>query len=138
MITRLPLWLLMFCVAGMTGCSKDDTPPLGEVTGKVTLDGAPLEGVIVVFKPEVGRPATATTTAEGTYELEFAYQVPGCKVGKNKVYMEWPLGSTKAKALDPKYTSASELSADVKEGDNTFNFDLVSPGGKTKKVVIPD
>ena len=52
--------------------------------------------------------------------------------------MEWPLGTTKAKALDAKYTSASELKADVKEGDNTFNFDLTSPGGKAKKLVIPD
>lgn len=138
MMKRLPVWLLVVTAALLSGCGGDDTPPLGEVTGKVTLDGAPLDGVIVVFKPEVGRVATGTTNADGTYELEYAYQVPGCKVGPCKVNMEWPLGTTKAKALDAKYTSASELNADVKEGDNTFNFDLKSPGGKAKKLVIPD
>ncbi len=137
MIHRLPLWILAMAVA-VSGCSRDDTPPLGEVTGKVTLDGTPLEGVIVVFKPDSGRVATGTTDAEGAYVLEYAYQVPGCKVGHCKVNMEWPLGTTKAKALDSKYTSASELTAEVKEGDNTINFDLKSPGGKAKKLVIPD
>lgn len=138
MIPRLPLWILALLVVAVSGCSRDDTPPLGEVTGKVTLDGAPLEGVIVVFKPENGRVATGTTDAEGAYELEYAYQVPGCKVGPCKVNMEWPLGTTKAKALDVKYTSASELTAEIKEGDNVVNFDLKSPGGKAKKLVIPD
>lgn len=125
-------------LALMAGCG-DDTPPLGEVTGTVTLDGEPLEGVIVVFKPEVGRPATGTTDAQGKYTLEYIYEVPGCKVGPNKVFLEWPLGATNAKALPTRYTSASELSAEVKDGSNTIDLKLESDANtKGKSLVIPD
>lgn len=127
---------------GMTliGCgSGDDTPPLGDVTGTITLDGQPLEGVIVVFKPDVGRAATGTTGADGKYTLEFSYGLSGCKVGPCSVYLEWPLGYAKAKALSPRYTTKSELKADVKEGDNTLDFALQSDSATpAKNIVIPD
>lgn len=123
----------------VSGCGGDDTPPLGEVSGTITLDGQPLEGVIVVFKPESGRAATGTTDASGQYTLEFSYQVPGCKVGNNKVHLEWPLGATNAKVLPSRYTTASELAADVKSGENTLDFKLESDAAtKGKKQVIPD
>jgi hypothetical protein len=123
----------------LPGCGSDDTPPLGEVSGTITLDGEPLEGVIVVFKPDNGRAATATTDASGEYTLEFSYQVPGCKVGANKVHLEWPLGATNAKVLPTRYTTSSELSADVKEGSNVIDFKLESDANtKGKKQVIPD
>ena len=52
---------------------------------------------------------------------------------------EWPLGSTKAKALPPRYTSQSELEADVKEGSNTFDFPLTTDdGGEAESLTIPD
>lgn len=130
--------LLLLGLCGFAGCG-DDTPPLGEVTGIVTLDGQPLEGVIVVFKPEVGRPATGTTDAQGKYTLEYSYEVPGCKAGPNKVYLEWPLGATNAKALPTQYTTNSQLAADVKEGSNTIDLKLESDAStKGKKLVIPD
>jgi hypothetical protein len=129
---------LLFVLA-LTGCGIDDTPPLGDVTGIITLDGQPLEGVIVLFKPQVGRVATGTTDADGEYELEFAYDVSGCKVGPNTVSLEWPLGSTNAKALPTRYTTASELKADVKEGSNKIDFPLVSdPGTVAETITIPD
>lgn len=126
-------------VLALTGCGSDDTPPLGEVTGKITLDGQPLAGVIVLFKPEIGRVATATTNAAGEYQLEFAYDVSGCKVGPNSVSLEWPLGSTNAKTLSSRYTTASELKADVKEGSNKIDFALESdPGTVAETITIPD
>ena len=132
--------LVLFFGIVLPGCgSGDDTPPLGDVSGTVTLDGQPLEGVIVCFKPEVGRVATGTTGADGTYTLEFAYGVSGCKVGPSSVYLEWPLGYAKAKALSPRYTTKSELKADVKEGSNTFDFALQSDSATpAKNIVIPD
>lgn len=132
----LALAVMLLCVSG---CGGDDTPPLGEVSGTITLDGEPLEGVIVVFKPESGRAATGTTDASGQYTLEFSYQVPGCKVGANKVHLEWPLGATNAKVLPSRYTTTSELTADVKSGENTLDFKLESDAAtKGKKQVIPD
>ncbi len=131
--------LSMLLTLALTGCGSDDTPPLGEVTGKITLDGQPLEGVIVLFKPEIGRVATGTTNAAGEYELEFAYNVGGCKVGPNSVSLEWPLGSTNAKTLSTRYTTASELKADVKEGSNKVDFALESDAGTVAETItIPD
>lgn len=139
MLRRAQCFVLFFGLV-LLGCgSGDDTPPLGEVTGTITLDGQPLEGVIVVFKPEVGRAATGTTDAQGKYTLEFSYGLSGCKVGPSSVYLEWPLGSTKAKALSPRYTTKSELKADVKEGSNTLDFALQSDSATpAKNLVIPD
>lgn len=139
MLRQVPYFVLLLGMA-LLGCgSGDDTPPLGYVSGTITLDGQPLEGVIVAFKPDVGRAAIGTTDAEGKYTLEFSYGVSGCKVGPCSVYLEWPLGSTKAKALSPKYTTKSELKADVKEGSNTLDFALQSDSGTpAKNLVIPD
>jgi hypothetical protein len=60
-----PLLLMLFAV----GCAGKDQPV--KVTGKVTLDGRPVEGATVTFIPEKGngRPAIAWTTAEGTFDL---------------------------------------------------------------------
>ena len=64
------------------GCGGGvDRPPIGSVTGTVTLNGEPLAGVIVLFKPETGRAATATTDGKGAYNLEYEYGVKGSKVG---------------------------------------------------------
>ena len=134
-------WMSMALLLAVscTGCGSGDAPPLGAVSGTVTLDGDPLEGVIVVFKPTEGRPAVGTSDAEGKYSLEYAYKVSGCKVGANKVSFEWPLGATNAKALSTKYTTQSELTEEVADGSNTIDFDLETEGkGKAKKLVIPD
>lgn len=133
------VWMALLLAVSCSGCSSGDTPPLGQVSGVVKLDGDPLEGVIVVFKPTEGRAAVATTDAAGEYELEFAYKVPGCQVGKTKVSFEWPLGATNAKSLSQKYTTQSELTEEVAAGSNTINFDLETEGqAKAKKLVIPD
>ncbi len=129
------LWVIAFVGLGLSGCGSSDTPPLGRVSGKVTLGGEPLVGVIVMFKPAEGRAASGTTNAEGQYTLEYTHKVPGAKVGPNTVMLEWPLGSKDAKPLDPKYTVKSELKADVKAGSNTFDFSLDGDPSKKLKTV---
>ena len=113
----------------MTGCSgSSDQPELGYVTGTITLDGQPLAGVIVVFKPEEGRAATGQTDAEGEYELEYLYKTAGCKVGPNTISLEWPLGEG-GRAIPAKYTAGrSILKEDVKAGNNTIDLVLDSSG----------
>ncbi len=85
-------------IAALVGCTPSDQPPLGRVTGKVTLDGEPLAGVIVNFQPESGRVATAETDAQGNYDLVYIYGTNGTKVGKNTVSFRWPM-ARKAKSL---------------------------------------
>ena len=134
-------WMLVLAamVLNNLGCSQSDAPPLGQVTGQVTLDGKPLEGLIVIFKPTEGRAATATTDSKGSYQLEYSHGVKGCKTGANTVMMEWPLGSKNAKSLAERYTTKSELKADVKSGNNPLDFALKSDGtADGKSIVIPD
>lgn len=123
--------LLVASSAWLTGCSNNN-PPLGKVSGKVTLDNEPLAGVIINFKPEDGRAATGTTDSQGNYTLEFSYGVMGAKVGPNTVMLEWPLsegepGLGPRKRIPNKYVGLnSELKVEVKKGRNTFDFDLTS------------
>ncbi|MFG0261640.1 MAG: hypothetical protein ACF788_04545 [Novipirellula sp. JB048] len=110
----------------VSGCGRSDLPPLGTVSGKVTLDGEPLSGVIINFKPEEGRAATATTDAQGNYTLTYTYRVAGTKTGPSTVMFEWPLGEP-GRAIPTKYTGLnSELKVDVGDGDNELNFPLTS------------
>lgn len=108
------------------GCGSGDQPELGAVSGRVTLDGKPLGGVIIVFKPEVGRSATGLTDADGKYSsLEYLYEVPGAKIGPNKVTFEYEIGAT-GPAIPAKYSGADGYGVDVKAGSNTINFELDS------------
>ncbi|PQO37705.1 carboxypeptidase regulatory-like domain-containing protein [Bremerella cremea] len=137
--------LVMFL--GLTGCGgTGDKPDLGQVTGTVTLDGQPLSGVAVVFQPDNGRPARGMTDAEGKYDLIYIRNERGTKVGHNRVEIApseegedegeeaedpdsvepaKPVKSGKPK-VPAKYNLKTELEADVKPGDNTFDFNLES------------
>ena len=139
--------LIVLCLTFLLqGCGSSDQPELGEVTGTITFDKQPLVGVAVVFQPENGRPARGMTNAEGKYELIYIRQTKGSKVGPNRVEIapseageaeeaasggeEPEAGAKKSKSGKPtipaRYNVRSELTADVKPGKNTFNFDLES------------
>ena len=135
-------------LAAAVGCSgSTDQPELGLVSGTVTLNGTPLTDVDVTFRPGDGRPAMGKTDAAGHYQLTYIRDTPGCKVGRSRVEIgnseesesEDESGSelegdeliqTPNKAGAPeipaRYNVNSELEADVKPGENTFNFDLKS------------
>ena len=119
--------LVAFALTGLLGCSGvSDQPELGKVSGIVTLDGVPLQGVIVNFQPDTGRASTAETNSSGKYELVYIYGSNGAKVGNNNVSFRWPDGAENAKALPKKYVGKTELNADVKSGRNTFDWPLES------------
>lgn len=125
--------LFASCVIGLSlfwlsGCGSGDRPPLGYVTGQVTMDGEPLGNIIVVMKPEVGRAAMVRADDNGNYDMEYVHGVKGTKVGPNTVTFEWPLGyDGPRKAIPSKYTGVdSEFKIDVKPGKNKFDFDLES------------
>ena len=119
------LFGLLIC-SGLVGCSTGDRPPLGRVSGKVTLDTKPLAGVIISFQPDSGRAASAETDAEGMYDLEYTYQVKGAKIGPNTVSFAWPTGVEGKQGIPAKYSTKSELKEEVKRGKNIFNYDLTS------------
>jgi hypothetical protein len=113
------------------GCgNKAKTPPLGEVSGVVTLDGTPLKNVDVVFTPDHARPSFGRTDDSGKYSLSFAGKEQGAAIGKHSVSISTPLDHPPAPSYkDPipaRYNISTELTADVKAGQQEMNFDLKS------------
>jgi len=87
-------------VSLLTGCS--DQYQLAPVSGKLTLDGKPVEGAVVIFSPidapeETGRPAgepgresVGTVGADGTFTLAQRDGPAGALTGPNQVIFEAP------------------------------------------------
>jgi len=126
------------------GCSrpKRTLPPLGRVTGVVTLDGKPLARAAVAFVPyERGNGAYATTDAEGRYTLRYTANHEGAVLGRNRVEIrtggegrdaDGNLTET-AERLPARYHATSELLVEVAAGDNTIDFPLASEPGPQKR-----
>ena len=129
------------------GCSSPlGDVELGQVSGKVTLDGKPLADASVNFTPEdkKAKGSTAITDAEGNYTLRYISGYDGAAVGTHKVEIRkvetvaLPGGgaepaTTERQIVAEKYNSQTTLSADVKAGSNTFDFEVESvPAGAAK------
>lgn len=121
--------LLTLSVIVLSGCSGPQGPQVAPVSGKVTLDGQPLNGALVTFYPKDGRPSMGTTDSSGSYALNYTRDQPGAIVGDHIVRITTGLVSGeethKVKETVPaKYNSQSELTASVSKDNNTLNFDL--------------
>lgn len=111
----------------LAGCGGAERPPLGYVSGTVTMDGEPLGNVIVVMKPDNGRAAMVQADEQGHYDMEYVAGERGTKVGPTTVSFEWPLDYAAPKPIPEKYSAIrSQEKIEVKEGENTFDFDLKS------------
>ncbi|NUQ63314.1 MAG: carboxypeptidase regulatory-like domain-containing protein [Pirellulales bacterium] len=133
-MNRMGLILLVVLLAAtMSGCGPAGVDrDLGQVTGTITLDGKPLSGASVQFLPKgEGATATGRTDAAGKYELWYTGDVKGAALGSHTVRIETP-PNPEPGAMEPppqlpaKYNTESTLTADVKSGENTFNFELTS------------
>lgn len=68
----------------LAGCGGDSG--FAPVSGRVLLDGKPIEGAAVLFEPESGGvPATGVTNANGEFSLSTTGHGPGAAVGKHGV-----------------------------------------------------
>ena len=126
-MTRRGLVLISLFSVMLQGCgdTAPDKPELGEVKGVVTLDGKPLVGVSVYFKPAVGRQSIATTDDQGQYEAMYMIDEAGVKVGDCSVTVEWgPDGS--GPPIPLRYGTSSELKLTVKPGANPYDIAMTS------------
>jgi hypothetical protein len=116
------------------GCGGIDD--LASVRGKVTLDGQPLEGAMVVFAPtSAGSTSYGRTDANGEYEMMFSDDDKGAWLGENVVRISTEdVGSgdspAKKEVVPAVYNQRSTLKATVEKKANTFDFDLKSDAGK--------
>jgi len=127
-------FLLLAIVCVPVGCDKSGTnkgPALAKVSGKVTLDGKPMNGGEVRFFAE-NQPARSIEIKDGAFSGE-AY------VGKNRVDVVWdkdgppnpmmPDGPRiKVNAVAPQFSGAnSPFNADVPAGGaQDLKFDVTS------------
>jgi hypothetical protein len=124
----------------IAGCAQDG-PELAEVTGTVRLDGQPVPGANVVFRPQEGQsgsPAYGITDAEGNYVLRFTRDKEGVIPGKYDVEITTEkLSAEDAEALKAegqdvyefvrvpaKYGRPGELKREVPPEGGTVDFDL--------------
>lgn len=138
-LAKLFLGLLVPVLLLGCGGGASDTPPLGKVSGLVTLDGQPLAGAIVVFQPPDGRSSEGLSDESGNYTLRYDNTNYGAKVGPHVVSVttrtdgyakppqngqegEWVKGQPET--VPAKYLKPGALTAEVKAGSNTINFDL--------------
>jgi hypothetical protein len=122
-------------VAAIIGCNRSGLD-LAPVEGLVTYNGAPVAEAGVMFAPQQGPPAMATTDAEGKFALTTANH-DGALIGQHRVSISkvetiaipqpqgFPLYQHKSH-IPEKYAdvSTSELTADVQDDDNYFEFKL--------------
>lgn len=96
------------------------------VSGRITLDGKPTEGVHVSFQPQGGGPASVgLTDKEGRYQLRrIDTQQPGALVGTHRVYFS--LVAENVATDDVGRSFKSRLPDKYRKGMITFT---VPPGG---------
>ncbi len=125
----LAILMLLSTALASVGCwSNSDRPPLGKVSGIITVDGKPAPGLGVSFQPEGLRPSIGYTDENGRYELTYLRDIKGAAVGTHEVKIN-RIGETEgtpAKGLPARYNSETELTREVKSGSNEIDFDLES------------
>lgn len=139
-------WLLAVCaLCAATACS-DGKIKRYPVTGTITVDGKPAEGVRVMFHPVGGDEdfqkirALAFTDENGKYELNTFGKSDGCPVGEFAVTASWPNGGPATNTSDGERVerrsgpdhlngryrkkATSGLTAEVTSTGGTFDFEL--------------
>lgn len=132
----LSCMITISCMLAGCGGSSQENKVTGTISGKITIKGKALaSGQVNYFSEETGAGALGTLKEDGTYEIDG--EIP---VGIYRVYLSPvidldatpPPGhahvETKLKGVPKKYQSEAktDLTATVKEGQNTLDFDLKS------------
>ena len=124
----------------LLGCGSEPAyvgPARYALSGKVTLDGAPLDGGTISFIPQSkGNPAGGPI-AKGEYSVA---PDNGANAGSYRVEVRWlrPTGEkykdddtgqmidVVKEAIPPKYNESSELKAEISAEKKSFDFELNS------------
>ncbi len=144
-IMRFVRWLsvdgLLFialctAVIGLAGCGPAEG--FATVDGRVTLDGEPLPDAYVEFQctGENAGTSMGRTSSNGKYSLMFSRSKTGARIGPSRVLITtFDLDGTQGgvrrvpEKVPAIYNVKTELTADVKPGANTFDFDLKTDAG---------
>lgn len=136
-------FLCLFVASLSAGCGSKG-PKIAYVTGRVTMDGKPLADATVVFIPEDGRPAGATTDEDGNYVLNFSGGRKGALPGLSTVRIMTMRDASedengkpipgRRETVPAKYNTDTTLTFDVQSDQrNTANFELESKGNAGRR-----
>ncbi|MHC2068709.1 carboxypeptidase-like regulatory domain-containing protein [Bremerella sp. T1] len=132
--------LILLAASVAIGCGTSNMPDIGQVHGKVTLNGEPVEGAMVSFEPvEGGRTGWAMTDANGEYALKYSGNAKGTRTGENLVRITSAKSATRddrgrvveaavKEKFPPQYNSESTQTVTVEGGSNEFNFAVTTDG----------
>lgn len=131
--TSVRLVGLMLLAVLLPGCGGSG-PKVAPVSGRVTLDGAPLAGARIRFQPEAsgGSPSYGTADQDGHYVLGYKRGQPGALIGWHTVSIERgghddPANKSKPRSLPARYNVESELRKEVMDVvDNVADFELTT------------
>lgn len=134
--SQLGLVFGILAISLFAGCG-DDSPPVGQVTGTLKLDGKPFDKGSLVFTPLAGgRPSVATTDADGNYVAYYLRGKKGVLLGKHSVAFDITSDEalteeqqlvlpTSAKG-GPKSYKVTPAEIDVVKGKNEIDFEVSS------------
>lgn len=82
------LFLTCLSLCFMPGC-RSDLPPIGTLSGTVTMDGKPYANGSLMFTPtNGGRPSVAATDENGEFKAMYNLDTPGALVGPHTITFE--------------------------------------------------
>jgi hypothetical protein len=119
--SRCPILVALLTLAAvLTFGQRAAADDLASVKGTITVDGQPLPSGRILFHLGDGQFVGAKIKKDGTFKME---RVPA---GKYKVTVEAAVGDKIV--LPARYAAEdkSELQVEVKKGDNTLDFKLLS------------
>lgn len=89
MKTFITCLALLLAIAGCDNSPTGNVLPTVPASGTLTLNGVPLDYYRVLFSPQDGRPAMATTDAEGRFTLGTNDVGDGAMVGMHRVTVSY-------------------------------------------------
>ncbi len=132
----LMLWVgvCVACLALLSGCGQGTA---ATVHGKVTLDGSPLDDATISFVPAAAgqRQSAWTTIKDGQYTIiekdgmgtgPFRVEIRALRATGEKPNPNEPTLVPSKEIVPSKYNSNSELTVEIKPGENTADFALKS------------
>jgi hypothetical protein len=124
--------LLLLLSIPLSACSHG--PPVGKISGEVTLDGSPLKEGNILFTPVDGQgQPTGDKITDGKFTVESPVGNMQVQITANEVIGQEPAYAgdpkspmiQKLRELIPKrYNAQSELTLDVKPGPQTVKYEL--------------
>lgn len=124
----VPLLLLL----GITGCGGSGIPT-ASVSGTVTVNGQPVQGVEVMFVPDAKiRPSVGLTDAKGRYRAEFLNTQSGVALGPCVVQFSIYRGDSMKNYLPKQFNENAadnpQFHLDIPKEGLVFDYDIPYDG----------